>query len=1604
MSDFLPTQPPGPGPTDAPLPTYQSYSAYATSTYDYVTTITRIAYDPQGTLAPSLDIQTQSKQTTSIGYSVVNIPLLYDGPLPPPPLGTLFTTANQRIAPQPAPTNQPTSGNGAGNGSPSQQPGSSNGGTGNQGSGQGSSNNGGSGNGSNNGGDANGSGSSNSNGVNNGQGNGSNNGGTNGSGNGSGNNGNSGTGQENSGGQNAGGTNGGSNQSGGQQGANNGSGSNANGGGTGNGNNGGTGNGTNNGSGSNGNGGGANSGTNNGNGSGSNGGNTGAGGGVGVSTSAAGSPTVTTSPSTGTIDPAALSSSASLASVAASNAASSASAASVAASNAAESSSASLASLSAASQASSASLESVSASSLSATPSGTSSANQPTDSNTNGGFPGPNTPNSNFAQNGLSGGQIAGIVIGVLAAVLLALLLCLCCARRRRRKQNEEAAGLTGGAMPFGRRMRRRVSDRWANGWPGSSSGPNHGTGTYSALGAGAGAAAIGAAAGGRGSLRSEEWEEDQLSGGNGSGFFVVGGNRTGSRDPFSHEDDDDDEMREYGNAAPGQSKKQGLAKAAGLAGLGAGLAAAFSSGKRRRSSGKGKEADHSPLATSQHEADLADHHADQQDHDVERRGLMQNVDADMTADMTGDASEMQQAGPSAWTSTAAPYPSGASFSPSRSKAGLGTAAALGAGAAAAGAYYAGKHRGSKDGPSEQQSGDEMSSVAGIPPVSTASNAQRSSVTGLNTTSDSGVGSAYGSGSGSGTNPSSNSTGQRTSNSTFTGYSHGSPALVPPASAPRGERPMYTYGNIAPRYRTASEQQSRPDRIPSFTGGFGDGDLGMLGHRSAADSYHNMNENEQELAMAAAAAAAAAGGGASLSALASHHRDSNQGSPYPGNDERYSRFISRDTPLLGPGATHADVTEEVKKDSLGAEPTTVGSPDSLGHHGRLPTIHSVGEFGEKSHDAPASTLNQSSQSGTNTTRSGYGSGGGRSQGNTFYSPTLPQPSQSINSLGAVTADEGLDESQDPFSNDAAVNTIDSDQRAAQRHGQEYDDEETAAGALAGAGLLGSLASGWRKLTGSTPSHPSSSSGAGRGVEGSGGDTTAEISGNTSMQRGISGDSTGDVHHREPDAQRMLGDPDTAAEVQSQRASVQHANGSNLGHANGTTSPIVRSGEGRSPSSSAKSGNGSGGSGGETRPQTLAEETEEDIQAETSSPYVDDGNEADDEDAIGDRARSAVGVASTAAGTATLAANAPGKRSSQAKSSSDDPYDQSNSATNASSRLAVRNPTDEPTSRPSMDTALSRAATTGTYSSSMQTHSQSQPSEESSSRRTQQSSSGASTGAASYSPSYLARQPSGSTRGGGAGSSSMSSRGARGGGASSRRQATNDESEYTSSSGQQRRETSTIDSGDGRSSMATAGGMADEGHRFSREPGALARVQEDEDTTGYDLGELNEGGVPSTSYYPSESLGAAVRRRAEQEARQEAQQHESDQASTSPQQQVSSIASTPRAIPLSLRPGGGNATESSQWRQSPRVDAVSQRAARNAASLERQHHRSQSGSGSTMAATSPRQEQEVIPEDGEQEGEAHLQQQQHQQQQQGEAGEDENDESNRRTAWPKFLRF
>lgn len=193
--------------------------------------------------------------------------------------------------------------------------------------------------------------------------------------------------------------------------------------------------------------------------------------------------------------------------------------------------------------------------------------------------------------------------------------------------------------------------------------------------------------------------------------------------------------------------------------------------------------------------------------------------------------------------------------------------------------------------------------------------------------------------------------------------------------------------------------------------------------------------------------------------------------------------------------------------------------------------------------------------------------------------------------------------------------------------------------------------------------------------------------------------------------------------------------------------------------------------------------------------------------------------------------------------------------------------------------MSTRFTRGTNSES-NSNSQNNSGTSSNRRRNEDSSTGSgSTGAASYNPSYLARQTTSSTRGAGnsSGSSRLASRGGNTSSSSSRRRRREDATAHT------------LDS-DGRSSRATAGDGEDL-PRVSFDPG-LEDVQE-----GSTEGAL----LPSGNYYPSESLGAAVRRQAERD--------QQDDAVIYPEMTMPSVA------PLS-------------WRQSPRVESLSQRANAN----------------------------------------------------------------------------
>lgn len=1401
MTDFLPTQEPGPGPTDAPLATYQSYSAFTTSTYDFTTTITRVAYNPEGTVAPSPVIETKTSKTTSIGYSVVNLPLLYTGPFPAPPLGTLFTTAGEILAtqssqPSPTPTvpiassfPTPTSPLTA-SGSANSNGGNSNGqdslpsqpiaapapaatGASSQGQAQGTTN--------------------------------SNQGNQNGIGNGGG---------SNDGSQ--------STQAGGQQQSSNGSNEQS----TANGNNQGASTGVSAIGNSQGSGGGAGSGAT----------STQS---IATTTSGTSQPRPTTAPSAtsnsaassvldsisnASASASAESVSASQESVSASNAAASASLASASATNAAQSSSASLASASAASAASSASALSASASPLSASASQasasvvassfslTSTAPKPTST-----FPGGISPpiGTNFATTGLSGGQIAGIVLGSFFGLLLLLLAFLLLVRRKRR--------VAGTARAAG--TRRNFSDKWASGFSRK--------GKYAELGAGAGVGAglLAAGAGGRGSTHSNEWEEDRLSGGNGSGFFVVGGKRAGSGQSGGGYGS----VRQKDNGGPSNSTS---AAAEGLAGIAAGIAAAFGAKKARKSPGKGRTSDHQTVPTSSQEADMADEMdvdrmlASDEDNEMngESRGLMSFGDL-------GDSSEMTQAGPSGWTRN--PIGGGGYSGWDEAVAG-GGAAALGAGAMYAASRDKQKQDVDEEGNDNFQTardtgdpsaysrrggtegawfaGGVAASAAGRSTGGDSSAAAGTSAAGQNMSSNSGAGSGTatgsgsksGSGSGSGDIASSRSTGARTDTQGSTSAGDSSTT----------DGPIQTYGNV---------DSSRQSRIPSFTGGFGDGDLGLAERQREGGRF-----NEEALLGAGIA-------GAGLGAFAAGHRDSGVSSTGSdaGQDEQYNRYISKNTPLLGPDANQGKEQQQ--------------------QHNRLPTIQSVGEFGERT------SAGSQSQSGTGPTDSSgtkSGCGSGRSVPIYGSSAGPSNPALAIFSTPIGSPEVG----QDPFQDQGSLQDIPDNESSAQHGSQEL---ASTAATGAGVGFLGGLIP---SLTRWTRFDDPQDSRQANNEEG---------------------------HVRPGEAGHERGQASETAEIHSQRASVYNT-GSIMTHDG--ISPSLRRGH--------DSGDGFE-SGSKSAPSpSKSQEQEQDI-------YAPDEEEAQ-EDPFDEEDAAAEGYA---ASVSNLSQN----------------------VSSGNSRSASRR------SGQTTSTGLSRGTTSGTNSNSQ--------SGTGSSRRNE-SSSGGSTGAASYDPSHLARQSKSSTRGGVSGSGSLSSRSVTRGGSSSRRRRGGETDGDNGSS-----LTGTGES-DGQSSRATAGGGEDLA-RLSLDPG-LERVQEGQE----DL-------FPSSDFYPSESLGAAVRRRAEREAQE-----------TGDERNIN----TPRSHPISLVPGA------SHWRQSPRVESASQRANANlgqgGSSYQRPDLRD-SFSPPEASTSSPRRTRLPDPEEARTEATEPDDQ---------EGGEDGDSSRDRSGIWPSFLRF
>ena len=86
-TSFYPTQEPGPQATDQALPDYLSYSAVQTNVEPFTVTRTGLVF-PDGGQAPFQTVVVSEGVRTQVSYSVVNLPLTYNGPLPPPPLGS----------------------------------------------------------------------------------------------------------------------------------------------------------------------------------------------------------------------------------------------------------------------------------------------------------------------------------------------------------------------------------------------------------------------------------------------------------------------------------------------------------------------------------------------------------------------------------------------------------------------------------------------------------------------------------------------------------------------------------------------------------------------------------------------------------------------------------------------------------------------------------------------------------------------------------------------------------------------------------------------------------------------------------------------------------------------------------------------------------------------------------------------------------------------------------------------------------------------------------------------------------------------------------------------------------------------------------------------------------------------------------------------------------------------------------------------------------------------------------------------------------------------------------------------------------------------------
>ncbi|CBQ70386.1 conserved hypothetical protein [Sporisorium reilianum SRZ2] len=1180
------------------------------------------------------------------------------------------------------------------------------------------------------------------------------------------------------------------------------------------------------------------------------------------------------------------------------------------------------------------------------------------------GLPSPN----NFSTNGLSGGQIAGIVVGALFALLLLLLLLLCCLRRRRSKREQGAvlAAATGG------------------GAGGRSQAGGGARGNYAALGAGAAAGAALGAGARRGSMGSDDWEQDPFTGGGSqSGFFVVGGRRLGPdrrasmASRRSRASATQPNYQSYSATAniPPSSTIHNRAKTGGFATLAAAAAgfmgAAFGREKKQHS-GRVEIEEEQPLSDD----DLTDGGM------AERRGLMPFHDSPGGGYESG--AEMTEASPGMVTGPAAAVVSGA----------------------------AGYRRGDSQ-PGASGSPQRTQFMPGYGAVAAGSMSRATS------SAFSGSGSSSHATGATGSSPASNRLGgnMSSSNSTggFTTSTASGTSLPPPPRAPRGSpqssaaasaAPAATYGNMEPSpsatsYASPANPRFSADTTDSAASGLGGGGFNpallggaALGELAALAAGHRDSDGSAYSRRRPVLAGSEVRGShtSELSAEELGHLRST-------DPQRYSRFISTGSTLLGPDYQPSPDPDAGGEGTAGA---------AAYPRARLATIRSVSELGEKS-DADARVTQGSGQrtapsqpfavGAASGASDSLGASSGRSARVVSPLPvyeahqlhageTLPlysahdaprRPSESNASGRFVTP---------PDSPRNAVGGAGSGTQRPSEEGHRYADDEgdfeqaavsgqrddepgrrdgaqLAEAGVASAGILGGVAAGWRRLTmgqyawvpGASPSRSQNAPSSHRDSSGDLDDLEGRIS-QDHPPRNVSEDSSRLIHPRST-SRVESGEAALAPGVRSQQASMY---GASIGaHTSGSLPATHRS-----------SKNASGSSGEPARNIEAASA------AQRSHPSLSSQHSS---------ARSRGGYAAS-------------HSASSRRTTSD------NSALDSLSAVAQH----------SAQSTGSGSSRSGYRSRAGARRSGGAPSEVS-------LASGASTGAASYSPSGgLSRGNTTSTREAGGDAST--------GGAS-----------YHASrwSG----EGSSLMSEDVASSRATGGSVVDKRKRPRSSSGdGLSRLD-----SLREVGEASDafdGGVPGVpplpsigGHYPSASLGAAVSR----SAARDQQPTDNDrgsylQSQVLPQRsrirslQPGTSAPAPTALAPSLStPSLGTTSRtdldtadasqlspgmpaSASWRPSPRVASASQRAAEAQAALIRAQQ--QQGAGETGrsgagpgGATLPRSLHAAPDASGSNRGASFSWAQKGddlESSQPEERAEAEADTSNRSFDWPKLFRF